>query len=246
MLYEAGRHASSPLDPPQGSPAGTAILQPFWSSARRRWPSESSNSPPSSIITTICRPILALPQGLAQVRADLCMPPRGPNRRDALRRTRSIAIAPQHPPLAFDCKSRALCTARIATAPAGMALVVLVAAGAILCSACGAAAWGTGEWVDARGTFYGQDAWPLHTGSCGYGFVCPHRWVLRRAPPPHAQDDVGHQHLVAQRISMRIKRSHIAAWRWVARRWSGELKEGYDLVAISDKSPLYDPPNSCG
>lgn len=30
------------------------------------------------------------------------------------------------------------------------------------------------------------------------------------------------------------------------RRWSAELKEGYDLVAISDKSPLYDPPNSCG
>jgi hypothetical protein len=38
----------------------------------------------------------------------------------------------------------------------------------------------------------------------------------------------------------------VRAWRCAARRWSGELKEGYDLVAISDKSQMYDPANSCG
>ena len=63
-----------------------------------------------------------------------------------------------------------------------MALWALVAAGALL-NTCGAAAWGTGEWVEARSTFYGQDAWALHTGSCGFGFVCPHRRVPQHMPP---------------------------------------------------------------
>jgi hypothetical protein len=175
MLYETRRHAPPPLDPPQASPAGTVISQPFWSSAHRRRLSESLDSPPSSVITTILPSISALLRRQAQVRTDHCMPPRGPNRRDAIRRLRSIVIAPRQPHIAFDCQSNVLCNVRIATASAIMSLGALVAAGAILSSACGAAAWGTGEWVDARGTFYGQDAWALHTGSCGFGFVCPHR-----------------------------------------------------------------------
>ena len=35
-----------------------------------------------------------------------------------------------------------------------------------------------------RATFYGTDAWSIHTGSCGFGFICPHRCVLRAATLP--------------------------------------------------------------
>lgn len=55
----------------------------------------------------------------------------------------------------------------------------------------------TPGWVDGRATFFGRDAWSLHGGSCGFGFVCPNRWK-----------DEG-------------------------------LRSGYDLVAISDQSPLF-------
>lgn len=36
--------------------------------------------------------------------------------------------------------------------------------------------WGTDGWVDARATNYGADAWPVHGGECGFGFICPNRW----------------------------------------------------------------------
>jgi hypothetical protein len=45
----------------------------------------------------------------------------------------------------------------------------------LACAAAPAAAWNLGSWVDARATFYGRDAWALHTGSCGFGFICPNR-----------------------------------------------------------------------
>lgn len=64
------------------------------------------------------------------------------------------------------------------------AIMCALAAGALLLNARNAAAWGTGEWVEARGTFYGQDAWALHTGSCGFGFVCPHRSIRAPHMPP--------------------------------------------------------------
>lgn len=57
-------------------------------------------------------------------------------------------------------------------------------------------AWSSTQFVAARATFFGRDAWNLNIGSCGYGFVCPNRWT-------------------------------------------NELASGYDLVAVSDKSPLY-------
>lgn len=68
-----------------------------------------------------------------------------------------------------------------------------------------AAAWSTGGWINARATMYGQDAWSLHEGSCGFGFVCP-------------------------------------------TSWSGQLKHGYDLVALSDRNPLFTGQrgSSCG
>lgn len=83
------------------------------------------------------------------------------------------------------------------------AVACLMAVVALAAAAAPAAAWGEGDWVDARATFYGRDAWSLHEGSCGFGFVCPNRW-------------------------------------------SGQLKSGYDLVALSDKSPLYNGKASCG
>jgi len=55
----------------------------------------------------------------------------------------------------------------------------------------------TSGWVKGRATFFGRDAWSLHEGSCGFGFVCPNRWT------------------------------------------SKGLRHGYDLVAISDQSPLF-------
>lgn len=55
----------------------------------------------------------------------------------------------------------------------------------------------TNGWVEGRATFFGRDAWSLHIGSCGFGFVCPNRWT------------------------------------------NEGLKHGYDLVAISDQSPLF-------
>jgi len=55
----------------------------------------------------------------------------------------------------------------------------------------------TNGWVEGRATFFGRDAWSLHIGSCGFGFVCPNRWVNQG------------------------------------------LAHGYDLVAISDQSPLF-------
>jgi hypothetical protein len=51
-----------------------------------------------------------------------------------------------------------------------------LAAACLLAAASPAAAFGLGSWVTARATYYGRDAWPLHTGSCEYGFVCPNRW----------------------------------------------------------------------
>lgn len=39
-----------------------------------------------------------------------------------------------------------------------------------------ATAYGTGSWIQGRATFFGRDAWSLHTGSCGFGFCCPNRW----------------------------------------------------------------------
>lgn len=57
-------------------------------------------------------------------------------------------------------------------------------------------------WTDARATFYGRDAWSVHTGSCGYGFICPGRW-------------------------------------------SGQLAQGYDVTAVSDKSDLYGHCGEC-
>lgn len=55
----------------------------------------------------------------------------------------------------------------------------------------------TRGWVKGRATFFGRDAWSLHIGSCGFGFVCPNRWTNQG------------------------------------------LAHGYDLVAISDQSPLF-------
>ena len=34
-----------------------------------------------------------------------------------------------------------------------------------------------GGWVEARATYYGTDAWSIHTGECGFGFICPQRWT---------------------------------------------------------------------
>ena len=34
-----------------------------------------------------------------------------------------------------------------------------------------------GGWVDARATYYGTDAWSIHTGECGFGYICPQRWT---------------------------------------------------------------------
>jgi hypothetical protein len=45
----------------------------------------------------------------------------------------------------------------------------------LACAAAPAAAYNLGSWVDARATFYGRDPWALHTGSCGFGFICPNR-----------------------------------------------------------------------
>lgn len=32
------------------------------------------------------------------------------------------------------------------------------------------------DWVTARATFYGLDAWSLHNGACGFGYICQNRW----------------------------------------------------------------------
>ena len=34
-----------------------------------------------------------------------------------------------------------------------------------------------GSWVLARATYYGTDAWSIHTGECGFGYICPDRWT---------------------------------------------------------------------
>lgn len=37
------------------------------------------------------------------------------------------------------------------------------------------------DWVDARATFYGLDAWSLHNGACGFGYTCDNRWSSQLA-----------------------------------------------------------------
>lgn len=54
-------------------------------------------------------------------------------------------------------------------------VALCVSAAFALLAAQDAAAWGPGSWIDGRATYYGEDAWALHTGSCGFGFICPHR-----------------------------------------------------------------------
>lgn len=37
------------------------------------------------------------------------------------------------------------------------------------------------DWVSARATFYGRDAWSLHNGACGFGYICENRWSSQLA-----------------------------------------------------------------
>lgn len=51
-----------------------------------------------------------------------------------------------------------------------MALALALAAAVVLACTSPAAAFSIeSTWTDARATFYGRDAWALHTGSCGFG-----------------------------------------------------------------------------
>ena len=66
-------------------------------------------------------------------------------------------------------------------APAYLAARCLLATAvlALALAATPAAAYTTGSWVSGRGTYFGEDAWSLHDGSCGYGFICPNRSAFR-------------------------------------------------------------------
>eukprot|EP00208_Stichococcus_sp_RCC1054_P003401 CAMPEP_0206142420 /NCGR_PEP_ID=MMETSP1473-20131121/16788_1 /ASSEMBLY_ACC=CAM_ASM_001109 /TAXON_ID=1461547 /ORGANISM="Stichococcus sp, Strain RCC1054" /LENGTH=297 /DNA_ID=CAMNT_0053537415 /DNA_START=113 /DNA_END=1006 /DNA_ORIENTATION=- len=58
-----------------------------------------------------------------------------------------------------------------------MSLAIVAACAAVVLSAATPiTAYDTGSWINGRATFFGRDAWSLHEGSCGFGFVCPRRW----------------------------------------------------------------------
>jgi hypothetical protein len=109
---------------------------------------------------------------------------------------------------------------------------------------------------------YGRDAWPLHTGSCEYGFICPNRFVtmLCSASLTASAQHGRYMHdswccvgpvAGAYMVLGALPASPSCCWHrheWYATlkcryyiccRWSDELAEGYDVTAVSDKSDLY-------
>ena len=60
-----------------------------------------------------------------------------------------------------------------------VAQIACLAAAVLAAAVSPAAAWGTGSWVNARATFFGEDAWSIHQGSCRFGFICPNRCALQ-------------------------------------------------------------------
>ena len=57
------------------------------------------------------------------------------------------------------------------------ALAAILAVVGLLGTACAQPVGQLGGWVDARATYYGTDAWSIHTGECGFGYICPQRWT---------------------------------------------------------------------
>ena len=56
-------------------------------------------------------------------------------------------------------------------------LTVILAVAGLLVSVAAQPVGQLGGWVDARATYYGTDAWSIHTGECGFGYICPQRWT---------------------------------------------------------------------
>ncbi len=56
-------------------------------------------------------------------------------------------------------------------------LTVILAVASLLVSVGAQPVGQLGGWVDARATYYGTDAWSIHTGECGFGYICPQRWT---------------------------------------------------------------------